>query len=297
MNHYDCQILQTLHQTNSISKTAALLYTTQPTLTKKLQQLENEFHVTIAIRSSKGITFTPEGEYLIKEAGKILAIYQNMKAHLDEFGLGQTGTLYLGMTNSFERFIMGNLIVDYQAKYKDVIFDIATGVSDEIISLLNQNKIHVGFIRGDVPAHFEKRLISVDQAYAVYHKEFTLQELPHLPQVNYLKDSYAQKLVGNWWNDYFDEPAQIGLRANHGDTCRELIIQGAGYGIFLTSDFLKGFDNLYKIPLYYKNGCPLTRSTWTIWKREYEDFPLIQNFISYTDKYFDAKRNIEICGF
>ena len=287
MNHYDCQILQTLYNTKSISKTAALLYTTQPTLTKKLQQLEKEFRITIALRSNKGIVFTPEGEYIVTEAARILKIYEEMQAHLNKFGIGQTGILRLGMTNSFERYIMANMIIDYQNQYKDVVFDISTGVSDEIISMLNQDKIHVGFIRGKVPDHFEKRLLGVDQAQAVYYRKFSLEELPSLPQVHYLKDSYAQKLVRDWWNDYFSVPPKTGLRANHGETCREFIMQKLGYGIFLSSDFIKDYDNLYKIPLYYKDGTPLVRKTWAIWKKEYADFPLIQNFITYIQNSFD----------
>ena len=63
MNDIDWKLISTLYDNPNITRTADILYTTQPTVSKRLQQIEEEFGVQIVIRSSKGVSFTPEGEF------------------------------------------------------------------------------------------------------------------------------------------------------------------------------------------------------------------------------------------
>ena len=51
MRDYDWQILVTLHSTQSITKTAELLFISQPALTKRIQAIETELGVPLLIRS------------------------------------------------------------------------------------------------------------------------------------------------------------------------------------------------------------------------------------------------------
>ena len=62
MRDQDWKIIASLYNTKSISKTANLLFITQPALSKRLQMIEQELNTTLFIRTSKGVIFTPEGE-------------------------------------------------------------------------------------------------------------------------------------------------------------------------------------------------------------------------------------------
>ena len=55
MRDTDWIILDELHKNPNITKVAAKLYITQPTLTKRLQAMEEEFQVRIVNRSTKGL--------------------------------------------------------------------------------------------------------------------------------------------------------------------------------------------------------------------------------------------------
>lgn len=72
MRDLDWEIIHTLHTYKNITKTADMLFIAQPTLTKRIQLIEEELRVSIIIRSSKGVTFTSEGEYVAKKAKQIL---------------------------------------------------------------------------------------------------------------------------------------------------------------------------------------------------------------------------------
>ena len=57
----DWRILYELYQTPNITKVAEKLFMTQPTLTKRLQYIEEEFQTRIVSRSTKGVVFTRKG--------------------------------------------------------------------------------------------------------------------------------------------------------------------------------------------------------------------------------------------
>ncbi|WP_081833677.1 LysR family transcriptional regulator [Geomicrobium sp. JCM 19055] len=52
----------------NITKTARHLFISQPALTARIKQIEEYFETKIVLRERRGIQFTPEGEYLAKQA-------------------------------------------------------------------------------------------------------------------------------------------------------------------------------------------------------------------------------------
>ena len=72
MKDTDWEILYELHRNPNMTKVANLLYITQPSLTKRIQHMEEEFQVTIVNRTTKGLEFTPEGDFLAEQAAKYM---------------------------------------------------------------------------------------------------------------------------------------------------------------------------------------------------------------------------------
>ncbi len=66
---YAVEVAKTL----SISKAAENLYTTQPNLSRAINELESHIGITIFRRMSKGVAVTPEGEEFLQYAKKIIA--------------------------------------------------------------------------------------------------------------------------------------------------------------------------------------------------------------------------------
>ena len=78
MNDLDWKILLELYKTKNITKAANRLYMTQPALTKRLKQIEAQFQVKIVMRTTKGVEFTEEGEYLSQKAQDYMYFMNNM---------------------------------------------------------------------------------------------------------------------------------------------------------------------------------------------------------------------------
>ena len=86
MDEQDWIILKVLFEKKNITKTAESLYISQPSLTKKIQQIEKEYHVEMVIRGTKGVHFTPQGEYIAQCADEMLNRLQQIKDTLLNMG-------------------------------------------------------------------------------------------------------------------------------------------------------------------------------------------------------------------
>ncbi|MBU2700419.1 DNA-binding transcriptional LysR family regulator [Sporomusaceae bacterium BoRhaA] len=81
-----------------------MLYISQPTLTGRLQQIEELFGVQIVIRSKRGVSFTPEGTYLVECARKMLHEMHGIKETLQAMKQEVAGTLRIAASKSKGRF-------------------------------------------------------------------------------------------------------------------------------------------------------------------------------------------------
>ena len=69
---------------NSISKAASALYVTQPSISKAVQEMENDLGITILDRTNKGVVFTKEGTELLFYAKMILEQTESVAYHFNK---------------------------------------------------------------------------------------------------------------------------------------------------------------------------------------------------------------------
>ena len=81
MDEQDIELLKTLIDTQNITKTAKKLYTTQSSLTKRIQKMEQDLGCQLFIRSRKGILPTPAAEGIFPEIEKISQSMPCFKQH------------------------------------------------------------------------------------------------------------------------------------------------------------------------------------------------------------------------
>lgn len=98
--------------TKSISRAAENLYMGQPNLSRAIKELEENLHVTIFNRTSKGITVTPEGEEFLQYARRIInqvdeveAIYQKKMTPKQHFSVCVPRASYISY--AFAEFAKG----------------------------------------------------------------------------------------------------------------------------------------------------------------------------------------------
>ncbi|WP_333593398.1 LysR family transcriptional regulator, partial [Anaerospora hongkongensis] len=229
METQDWLILKVLFHTKNITKAAQTLFLSQPAITHRLRHMEEEFGVTIVQRASKGIHFTPQGEYLAKAADAMLVQFRQLKDDLLNMEDAVTGTLRLGSAHVFTKHRLPGLLKVFKNNYPNVEFKVTTTRSKDIFSLLYKQDIQVGFIRGASGWNGEKHLL-FEEAICIASKEpFDIMDLPQLPRIDYQTDPTIQALIDNWWRETYPVPPLISMNVDRVDICKEMILNGLGY--------------------------------------------------------------------
>lgn len=278
MKMSDWTILTTLYECRNITKAAELLYLSQPTLTKRLKLIEEEYGITIAERGKRGITFTPEGEYLAVKAMQIRNISDEIRKHFDALGSAVSRHISIGATNSFSRSALPDILQKYRLSHPRTDIEITTGYSSNIARLVELKKLDLGFINGNVPFRGERRLFCTDHAYLASTVCLDMERLDEYPSITYFSDPYTSEILENWWHELYTSPYPRGLKVPHGDICREMVLKGLGYSIFFIRDYMADYPE-YIYPLYHKDGSPLLRSTWVITSEHADENPAAAEFL------------------
>ena len=288
MNLQDWKLLTELHKSNSISQTSETLFISQPALTRRLKQIEEEFSATILIRSSKGVTFTPQGELLVQYSQKMLKGYENLKLQMHHEN-ALSSTLQIASSLSQTQFFLPGLLQAFSQLYPSICFEVKTSLSASCVKALNAHQIPVAFFRGDYDGNFEKVLLAAQEAYAVYCQPFEIEDLPSMPYISFESDHLSNSIRETWWYNIFDVPPYQAMSVKNGNAGYQMIAHGLGYGIFLGTDFWYHNKNLYAKKLYYKNKKPVIRNDWFGYRRDSLGLKQVASFVDFTIQYAQCK--------
>lgn len=109
MKDSDWLILSELYKNPNMTKVADLLHITQPSMTKRLQHIEEEFDVTIVNRTSRGLIFTPEGEYLGHQADIYLHFLDETHRELARMKNIGDSVIHIGSSYTYSKYDLGEL--------------------------------------------------------------------------------------------------------------------------------------------------------------------------------------------
>jgi DNA-binding transcriptional LysR family regulator len=280
MDNRDWLILKLLYEKKNISKTALSLYISQPALTNRLQQIEKEFGVQIVLRGRRGVSFTPEGEYLVKCADEMLLKLEKIKENISNMKNGVSGTLKLGVSKFMMKYKLPHLLKLFKAQYPEVEFKIVSGWSRDVFNLVYNQDVHISFVRGDYNWSDSKHLLLEENICVVSKSKIQLKDLPRLPRIEYKTDYLFRALLDNWWSQNFSEPPLISMEVDQADTCKEMIINDFGYAI-MQDTVAKGIDDLQMINIADKNGNPILRKTWMFYREESLELNVVRAFVDF----------------
>jgi DNA-binding transcriptional LysR family regulator len=294
MDYRDWEILKILYQQKNLTKTARLLFLTQPALTTRLKHMQEELGVKIVTRESRGIHFTPQGEYLVHCAEEALAHYEKIKEHAQNMSNNESdevvGTLKLGVSNFFANYELPYVLKLFKRQYPHVEFKVVTGWSRDVTQLIHNKDVHISFVRGDYGWRGLAKHQLFEETICIASKnEFDMKDLPRLPRIEYKGDYLLRSVIDHWWAENYAQAPFISIEVDQVDPCKEMVINGLGYGI-LSSRVLKGIEDLYKIYLKDQEGNPILRRTWMYYHKEAMEWNVVKAFVNFIEN-FDWKDN------
>ena len=282
MDERDWMLLQTLYQEKNITKTAQHLHISQPALTTRLQNLENEFNVGIVNRGRRGVQFTPQGEYLAKSAHDMLLNIQKIKEHVLNMQDNVEGILRLGVSTFFTDYMLPNLLKLFKEQYPNIEFKVTTNLSGHIAHLIYNQDVHVGIVRGDYSWKDQKHLLFEETICIASKEEIDIENLPNLPRIDYHTDPLLKNSIDNWWIEHFTQPPLVSIEVDKADTCKKMVINGLGYAI-LPSMLLHDTHDIYKMDIKTSDGKPVIRKTWMIYHKDSLKLNIVKAFVDFIE--------------
>lgn len=284
MKDSDWEILYELYKNPNMTKVANLLYITQPSLTKRLQHMEEEFQVTIVNRTPKGLKFTEEGTYLGKQAQKYLEFMKETKEKLEEMKEISDGVITIGSSYTYSKYTLSDLLIEYRLKHPNLEFNVINEQSNILFRKMLENSIDVGFIRGDYEGAVNRTLIGKNQAYLVTKEAVDIEELPKIQCIGYKTNDRTKELLDEWWKDRFRTEQPASMNVGYIDVAWQLIHKGLGYTLCFLPDNFQNEYNLCLTPLVKRDGTSVVRNTWFIYSANKRMAKPLEEFIRYIEQ-------------
>jgi len=120
----------------NVSAAAQSLFTSQPGISKQIQQLEDELGVQIFVRSGKHFTgLTPAGEQILAVISDVLFAVGNIRSIADEFSDQSAGSLSIATTHTQSRYVLPPVISRFVSRFPLVTLHMHQGTPLQIAEM------------------------------------------------------------------------------------------------------------------------------------------------------------------
>lgn len=229
----------TVVREEGINRAAEVLHITQPTLSRQLQQLEEEVGVKLFHRGARKITLTNEGILLRRRAEEILALVDRTEKELIEQDELVEGTVSIGSGELQAVQALPPIIESFRRKYPLVKYDLVTGNADYVREQMEKGLLDIGILLEPVDmTKFEfirlpKKerwvvLMRVDDPLAA-KDGITAADLQPLPLILPRRANVQSELSG-WFGDAYQD-LQILFTSNFPTNAAIMVEGGLGYAL------------------------------------------------------------------
>ncbi len=268
----------------NITRAAALLHITQPTLSRQLKQMEDELGVSLFHRGGNHFFLTEEGMLLRRRAQEIVDLARKAEKELKHGGESVSGEISVGCGETQNMKFLSDTIASFQKKYPDVRFHIYTAIADDVKERLENGVLDFGLLLEPVEISkynyvrmpFKERwrvLMRRDDALAEKEK-ITPEDLAGVPLIIAKRQSVRNELE-NWFG-HDTRKLRIVSTCNLSHYNQQVMVE-SGIGIAMVMEFPCSRDTLTLRPMEAEitGGCVL------VWKKNQTLSPAVERFTAH----------------
>lgn len=277
----------------NITRAAALLHITQPTLSRQLMQLEEELGVTLFHRGKYSISLTEDGMFLKRRVQELISLTDKTIREISHKEEVLSGEIVIGCGETKSMSFLSKCIVEFQEEYPQVRFEIYSAIADDIKEKLEKGTLDIGLLcepvdiaRYDfIRMPFKERWgVLVRKDSKIAHKStVTPKDLSGLPLLMAKRELVRSELA-SWFGDYYDGlhvTAMYNLGINASTMVRSKV------GSALTIDLGVFYEDLCFIPL----NPGLETGSVLVWKKSQMLPAAARRFVEYTQMAVRNKRS------
>ena len=270
----------------NISKAAALLHVTQPTLSRQLMQLEDELGVKLFERSNHSIVLTSDGLLLKRRAQEIVSLAEKTKRELTtEKEL--SGEIEIG-SGEFKSFsLLADVIAAFSEKHPGVRFHLNSGNADTIKERLENGGLDIGLLADpvDISRYEFTRLPQKETWGIIAHNDFAIAKRPFVTPKDLIglplilpHRRMVREEIQNWFGDLYGD---VNVFATYDLLYNAAIMAQKKMGIILTIELESRFDEVKFVPFAPK----MEFGSVLVWKKNQIQSAAMEAFIDFSKKY------------
>lgn len=130
----------------SFTRAAEELNVTQPAVSIQVKSLEKSLNLKLIQRVGKRVQLNEAGELLYQYAEKIFNLVSDADEKMGDFKKLMRGTLQIGATKNYARYIMPSLLSEFQRRYPRVKVILDEGNSEDMARSVLEMKNELAFI-------------------------------------------------------------------------------------------------------------------------------------------------------
>lgn len=275
----------------NITKAAALLHITQPTLSRQLMQMEEELGVKLFRRGKHNILLTEDGMLLRRRAQEIVDLAEKTAKELKHEEEAVSGEISIGCGETQNMKPLSEMIASFQQKYPDVNFNIYTAIADDVKERLENGILDMGLLLEPVEiGRFHYMRMPLKEKWHVLMRRdsrlagkqrVTPDDLAGVPLIIAKRQS-VRNVLENWFG-YDKEKLHVVSTCNISHYNQSVMVE-SGIGMALVMEFSCNQDTLRLRPLEpaLESGCVL------VWKKNQALSPAMLRFIEHAKDYLEG---------
>ncbi|OEC86053.1 hypothetical protein A9Z07_11820 [Acinetobacter sp. YK3] len=291
------QCFVTLVKTQSFTRTAEQLYLTQPTISKILQQLEQQLQVQLLVKPEHGrkrqVELTEIGQRIYQHALELLQAEQNIFLEIENYQQLKTGTLKLGVPPLGSQ-LLTTALFDYHQQWPEIELSFLEVGSKGIEQALLNNELDVGVLLHPFDQQIFNSIELCDYPLMVLlrrdatwatRKKINLEELQHQSFLMFPENFSLNRIILDACQQHGFYPS-IACRTSQWNLLADMVLQRMGIAL---------------LPQYYTDmldpelfaAIPLEKPNiqWHLamaWKKNLPVSPAVQAWLNVIDQHFQV---------
>lgn len=165
----------------SFTKAAEILNYSQSGISRMINDLEQEWKLTLLERSKHGVRLTSEGTQLLPYANSLCSEYEKLLMAVDELNGLQSGIIRIGTFSSVATHWLPNIIKAFQKDYPNIQYELLMGEYIEIEEWIASGTVDCGFLRLPACQDFDTVPLLEEEFMAILPEDHPLASCDKFP--------------------------------------------------------------------------------------------------------------------
>jgi DNA-binding transcriptional LysR family regulator len=203
------RILKAVATEKSFTKAAALLYLSQPSLSKQIKILEKNLDILLINRENSKISLTENGKVFLQYSERILALCEESCRALIDLKNGERGNLNVGASQTIGTYLLPKVLALFAQNYPQIDLKVQINSTRIIAKNVINREIDLAVVGGEIPNNLKKNLnveTFVEDEFSLIipkshpfatRKTITKEDLYHLNFIALNDTSTIRKFIDN----------------------------------------------------------------------------------------------------